>query len=151
MDEHEAAARKAERKAAALYNVGWQTGAGATIWARAVKDVLALHESARERLAATADLEIWERLHATALMLVVAVDQVLAFEYRVRRLTGDARTPRRLGRAFDAAFPDATLLRDLVAHLDDSTPSERESVSWESASRRSVSNTLVPLDVHLLA
>jgi hypothetical protein len=48
----EAAQREAEHKAAALPNLGWETGAGATIWARAIRDVLALHESARQRYAA---------------------------------------------------------------------------------------------------
>ena len=140
MDEHEAAACKAEHKAAALHNVGWQTGAGATIWARAAQDVLAQHESARERFAAnTADLETWERLHATALMLAVAIDQVLAFEHRVRRLTGDAELTKARAR-FDAAFPDATLLRDLVAHLDDYAVGEGER-QLGSVSRHSVSDT----------
>jgi hypothetical protein len=110
----------AEHKAAALHNVGWETGAGATIWARAIQDVLALHQSARERFAAnTADLEAWERLHSTALMLVVAIDQVLVFERRVRRLSGDAQLAQARAR-FDAAVgPDAERLRDLVAHLDE--------------------------------
>jgi hypothetical protein len=110
----------AEHTAAALHNVGWETGAGVTIWARATKDVLALHQSARERFAAnTADLEAWERLHSTALMLVVAIDQVMVFERRVRQLTGDAQLARARAR-FDAAVgPDAKRLRDLVAHLDE--------------------------------
>jgi hypothetical protein len=119
MDEDEAAQREAEHKAAALYNVGWQTGAGATIWARAAQDVLAQHESARERFdTSTADLETWERLHATALTLVVAIDQVLAFEHRVQQLTGDAELVKARA-SFNAAFQDAKLLRDLVTHLDD--------------------------------
>ena len=114
----EEAQREAERKAAALHNVGWEVGAGATIWARAVQDVLALHESARESWASgTTNLEAWERLHSSALMLVVAVDQVLAFEQRVRSLTGDAELARARER-FDARCPGAGLLRDLVAHLD---------------------------------
>jgi hypothetical protein len=111
--------KAAEHKAAALHNVGWETGAGATIWARAIDDVLALHESARERFAAnTADLETWERLHGTAFMLAVAIDQVLAFERRVRKLAGDAELARARER-FDAAYPDTKGLRDLVAHLDE--------------------------------
>ena len=109
----------AEHKAAALHNVGWETGAGATIWARAAGDVLALHESARERYAANAaNLETWERLHGTALMLVVAIDQVLAFERRVRKVTGDGELADSRA-AFDARVgPYARHLRDLVAHLD---------------------------------
>jgi hypothetical protein len=34
MDKDEAVQREAEHKAAALHNLGWETGAGATIWAR---------------------------------------------------------------------------------------------------------------------
>jgi hypothetical protein len=57
MDEDEAARRAAEHKAAALHRAGWEEGAGATIWARAVQDNLELHESARKRFAANdADL-----------------------------------------------------------------------------------------------
>jgi hypothetical protein len=118
MDEDEAARRAAEHKAAALHRLGWQEGAGATIWARAVQDNLELHEAARKRFAEnTADRETWERLHATTLMLVVAIDQVLAFEHRVRRLTGDAELARARAR-FDAVASDTRALRDLVAHLD---------------------------------
>lgn len=62
MDEYLRAEREANRKAAALHYVGPEVGVGATIWARAVQDVLALHESARARFAAnTAGLEDWER------------------------------------------------------------------------------------------
>lgn len=117
-DENVRAQHEAEHKAAALHHVGWETGAGATIWARAVRDQLALHESARERWAAGNPVrEDWERLHGSALMLVVAIDQVLAFEHRVRRLTGDAELAQARDR-FDATCRDAENLRDLVAHLD---------------------------------
>ncbi len=124
----------AEHKAAALHNVGWETGAGATIWARAIQDVLALHESARERFAAeTADLEAWERLHGTALMLAVAIDQVLAFECRVRKLTGDAELAQARAR-FDARVgPDAERIRDLVTHLD----AYVVGVGWRQIGKRS--------------
>jgi hypothetical protein len=114
----EEAQEAAEHKAAALHNVGWETGAGATIWARVIDDTLALHESARGRFGENAaNLEAWERLHGTAFTLIVAIEQVLAFERRVRKLTGDgdlanARTH------FDAVWPDTKRLRDLVAHLD---------------------------------
>lgn len=119
MDDDAQAQHEAEHKAAALHNVGWETGAGATIWARAVEDELSLHESARRRFAENrADLESWERLHATALMLVVAIDQVLAFEHRVRKLTHDAELAAARER-FDFVARDAGMLRDLVAHLDD--------------------------------
>lgn len=119
MDEYLRAEREANRKAAALHYVGPEVGVGATIWARAVQDVLALHESARARFAAnTAGLEDWERFHSTAFMLVVAVEQILGFEQTVRRLTGDAELEKARAR-FDYVCPDAEGLRDLVAHLDD--------------------------------
>jgi hypothetical protein len=118
MEDYEAIERRAEHKAAALHWVGWHTGAGATIWARVVRDQLASHESARERFGKERNLESWERLHGTALTLVVAIDQVLAFERRVRRLTGDAELAKARQR-FDAVAPRAEALRDIVAHLDD--------------------------------
>jgi hypothetical protein len=117
MDKDEALQHEAEHKAAALHYVGWETGAGAAIWARAIQDELARHESARSRWGTNPDRETWERLHATALMLVVAIDQVLAFERRIRRLTGDAELAQARAH-FDAVVPDAEALRDLVAHLD---------------------------------
>src|SRR5438874_10974324 len=97
MDRDEASQREAEHKAAALHYLGWETGSGATVWARAVRDGLRQHEEARAHYAAGGTnisvlerREMWERLHATVLMLVVAIDQVLIYEQRVRRLTGDA-------------------------------------------------------------
>jgi hypothetical protein len=119
MDEELEAAREAERRAAELHYLGWEVGAGASIWARAVQDVLVLHESSRERFEAnTVDREAWERFHASALMLVFAIEQVLAFERRIRRLTGDADLQKARAR-FDAVCPDAEELRDMIAHLDD--------------------------------
>jgi hypothetical protein len=50
-------------------------------------------------------------------MLVVAIDQVLSFERRVSRLTGDPELANARER-FDARSPNAVKLRDLVAHLD---------------------------------
>jgi hypothetical protein len=114
----EAIQREAEHKAAALHWVGWHTGAGATIWSRVVKDQLASHESARERFGIDRDRESWERLHGTALTLVVAIHQVLAFERRVRRLTGDAELAK-ARKHFDSVAPHAEALRDIVTHLDD--------------------------------
>jgi hypothetical protein len=100
VDEDEAVQHEAERTAAALHHVGWETGSGASVWAQTVRDALALHESARERFVANdADREAWERLHGSALMVAVAVDQVLAFERRVRRLSGGRRRARRSTRA----------------------------------------------------
>jgi hypothetical protein len=119
MDKDEEAQREAEHKAAALHNLGWETGAGATVWARVVQDQLALHESARERFAANAvDLETWERLHGSALAVVVAINQVLSYERSVKGLTGDAELARARDR-FDAFVPDAEALRHLISHLDE--------------------------------
>jgi hypothetical protein len=65
----------------------------------------------------SATLEAWERLHGSALLLVVAIDQVSAFETRVRRLTGDAELAK-ARKQFDSLAPHAEALRDVVAHLD---------------------------------
>jgi hypothetical protein len=43
----EAVQREAERKAAALFHLGFENGAGAEIWARVVRDELDRHETAR--------------------------------------------------------------------------------------------------------
>ncbi len=68
MDEDEAAQHEAEHKAAALHRVGWETGSGATVWAQAVRDALALHESAREQFAANdADRDWFEHSSAHSL------------------------------------------------------------------------------------
>lgn len=100
MDADLKAARDAERKAAELDHLGPRVGAGATIWARAIQDVLPLHESARERFATNdASLEVWERFHATGLTLIVAVAQVLAFAGRVESLTHDAEIVAELTQA----------------------------------------------------
>src|SRR5919108_2011120 len=119
MDENEKARRAAEHKAAALHNLGYDQGAGATIWARGVRDNLELHESARTRWAdpATRDMETWERLHVSALILVVAIDQILAFERRVWALTEDVELAAARAE-FDRVAPDAEALRDIVAPLD---------------------------------
>lgn len=115
----EAAHEVATHQAAALHNLGWERGAGATIWARAVRNELALHDEARERWSAgTRGLEVWEQLHATALTIVVAIDQILSYERRVRRLSGDAELARARERV-DAICRDANDLRDLIAHLDE--------------------------------
>jgi hypothetical protein len=119
MDEDEAVQHEAEHTAAALHHVGWETGSGATVWAQAVRDALALHESARELFAANdADREAWERLHGSALMVAVAVDQVLALAERVRRLTGGDPELAEARARFDHVCPDAKGLRDIAAHLD---------------------------------
>jgi hypothetical protein len=118
MGDEEAAQKAAEHQAASLHTLGWESGAGAAIWARMVQDELERHEAARARFGEQPDREDWERLHGTALVLVVAIDQVLTFEKRVRRLTGDAELARARER-FDAVGPRAEAIRDLVAHLDE--------------------------------
>jgi hypothetical protein len=117
-DEAQAAQRDAEHKAAALHNLGWEVGAGATIWARAIADLLERHEAVRDSLGERFGREAWERFNGTALLLVVAIDQVLAFERRVRKLTGDAELAKARDR-FDEVAPHAKAIRDLVAHLDE--------------------------------
>jgi hypothetical protein len=117
MDRDEEAQHAAEHAAAGLHRLGWETGAGAAIWGRAVEDVLVQHEEARRTWDSHPDRLTWERLHATALLLVVVIDQILAFEERVRRLTADAELQKARKR-FDTAGPDARDLRDLVTHLD---------------------------------
>jgi hypothetical protein len=109
----------AERLAAGLHALGWEVGAGAAIWARVIKDELARHDGARARFETnTADREAWDRLHGSGFVLAVAIAQVLAFETRVRKLTGDAELAR--ARAdFDAVAPRAKDVRDVAAHLDE--------------------------------
>ena len=51
------------------------------------------------------------------MLLVIAIDQVLVYEDRVRSLTGDAHLAK-ARKTFDRSFLDAENLRDLVTHLD---------------------------------
>jgi hypothetical protein len=68
------------------------------------------------RPARTAPIRVaWDRLHASAFLLVVAIDQVLAFEHRVRKLTGDGELAKARA-SFDAAYPMVNRLRDYIAH-----------------------------------
>jgi hypothetical protein len=107
-DPDEVAQHAAEHKAAGLHRLGWEVGAGATVWARSIQDELARHEAARgDHAANTSDLTTWERMHGSALLLVVAIDQVLAFERRVRKLTGDAELQKARER-FDYDGPKRT-------------------------------------------
>ena len=118
MDPDEDEQRAAEHQVAALHALGWQAGAGAAIWTRVITDELDRHDRARERFAAnTADREAWERLHGSGLVLVVAIAQVLAFESRLRKMTGDAELAK-ARRAFDSMNPCAKSIRDVAAHLD---------------------------------
>jgi hypothetical protein len=118
MRAHEEAQRAADQRAADLFSLGWENGAGAAIWARAVSDELAHHEEARAQFQSNpADQEAGKRVYSTALMLVVAIDQVLAFECRIRRITGDAELKRALDQ-FNAVDSHAEAVRDIAAHLD---------------------------------
>ena len=122
MDEEERVRGAAEHKAAALHHLGPEEGAGATIWARGVKDNLALHQEARRRIptprgATEHPLETWERLYAAAFVIVIAMDQILSYADRVLALTGDVELRKARDRFHDTAT-DTKALRDLVAHLE---------------------------------
>ncbi len=111
---HDAAARRA----ASLHFLGPEEGAGARIWAQNVADELVRHDAARTQLeAGTADHRELDRFYGSSLMLVVAIDQVLTFETRVCKLTGDADL-RRARQRFDAVAHRAEAIRDIAAHLD---------------------------------
>jgi hypothetical protein len=113
---HADAKHDAEHKAAALHNVGWFSGSGPTIWARAIRDELERHEAARCNW--RGDIAAWERLHSTAFILLVAADQILAYARRVRKLTGDGDLNNAMIK-FETRVADAESLRDLVTHLDE--------------------------------
>jgi hypothetical protein len=122
MDENEVARRAAEQKTAALHHLGPEAGAGATIWARAVEDNLALHEEARRRIPTPRGetehpLETWERLYAAAFVIVIAMGQTLSYADRVLALTGDVELGEARARFHETAT-DTKALRDLVAHLE---------------------------------
>jgi hypothetical protein len=122
VDENEAARRAAEEKAAALHYLGFEVGAGATVSARAVEDNLALHEEARQRIPTPRNerehpLETWERLYASAFVIVIAMDQILSYADRVLALTSDVEL-KEARDEFDNTARDTETLRDLVAHLE---------------------------------
>jgi hypothetical protein len=122
MDENDGARRAAEEKAAALHHLGFEVGAGATVWARAVEDNLAFHEEARERIPTPRNerehpLEAWERLFASAFVIVIAMGKILSYADRVFELTSDVEL-RKARDEFDEIARDTKALRALVAHLD---------------------------------
>jgi hypothetical protein len=117
MQTDESAQHEAEHKAASLHRLGWQEGSGAAIWARVVADELEHHESARETFGLNPNREAWDRLHGTALMLIVAINQVLTFEERVRGITRDAELAKARAR-FDGVASRAEAIRDIATHLD---------------------------------
>ena len=119
VDPEEKMAREGElaEKLAAL---GLEHGAGATVWRRVTLDELAHHVKAREQFkAGNATNDTFAQYHGTALVIVVAVDQILRFEHRVRQLTGDAAL-QKARRAFDDEVgASANYIRDVAMHLDD--------------------------------
>ena len=119
MDAEEKTAREGEltEKLAAL---GLEHGAGTTVWRRVILDELAHHVEAREQfMAQNATNDTFAQYHGTALVIVVAVDQILRFEHRVRQLTGDAAL-QKARKAFDDEVGDsANNIRDVAMHLDD--------------------------------
>lgn len=101
-----------------MWSLGPLAGAGATIWKRVIADELERYDEARGRFRdRRADLATWERLHGIGMLLVVAIDQVLTFGERVRKMTGDAQLARALG-DFNATVGDVKALRDIAVHLD---------------------------------
>ena len=70
-------------------------------------------------MAQNATNDTFAQYHGTALVIVVAVDQILRFEHRVRQLTGDAAL-QKARKAFDDEVGDsANNIRDVAMHLDD--------------------------------
>jgi hypothetical protein len=70
-------------------------------------------------------------LHGSALVIVVAIDQVVAFARRVAALTGDVELAEAT-RRFDAVAPDVEALRDLIAHHEAYAVGE----GWRQTGRR---------------
>ena len=117
------AAEEQQRAAERMNSLGAlspENGAGVTIWRRVIVDELARHVEARDEfIAHKGDHVTWERFNGSALVIVVAVDQVLRFETRVRKLTGDAELAR-ARKAFTADVGVAAqAIRDVAIHLDD--------------------------------
>lgn len=119
MGSEEKMAREGElaEKLAAL---GLEHGAGTTVWRRVVLDELAHHVAAREQYrAGKGTNDIFAQYHGTALVIVVAVDQILRFEHRVRQLTGDAALQKARKVFDDEVGGSANYIRDVAMHLDD--------------------------------
>ena len=58
--------------------LGLQEGAGAVVWRQVIEDALAEHVRARDDIRRPPNHVAYARDHGTALVIVVAVDQVLA-------------------------------------------------------------------------
>lgn len=72
------------------------------------------HEAARARLEKDGTPKDWARFHGSALQLVIAIAQVLAYEARIRSLTGDAEL-RRARERFNYVARRAEAIRDIAA------------------------------------
>jgi hypothetical protein len=119
VDPEETMAREGEvaEKLAAL---GLEHGAGAAVWRRVILDELAHHVETRELfMAENATNDTFAQYHGTALVIVVAVDQILRFEHRVRQLTGDAALQKARKAFDDEVGGSANNIRDVAMHLDD--------------------------------
>lgn len=105
--------------AAKLDALSLENGAGATVWSQVIEDALAQHVQAREQIARPPNHVAYARYHGSALVIVVAVDQVLRFERRVRQLTGDAELQKARQRFDTEVGIVASDVRDIAMHLDD--------------------------------
>jgi hypothetical protein len=119
MDPYETMAREGET-AEKLGALSLENGAGAPVWSQVIQDSLDQHVEARKMIAVPPNHVAFARFHGTALVIVVAVDQVLRFERRVRQLTGDAELQKARQKFDDEVGTQvANDLRDIVMHLDD--------------------------------
>jgi hypothetical protein len=84
-------------------------------------------------------------LHGSALVIVVAIDQVVAFARRVEVLTRDPELVE-ARRRFDAVVPDVEPLRDLIAHHESYAVGE----GHRQTGRRTPPISDRTSDVHLL-
>ena len=111
-------AREAEL-AEKLGALGLEEGAGAVVWRQVIEDALAQHVRARDDIRRPPNHVAYARYHGTALVIVVAVDQVLRFERRVRQLTGDAELQKTRQKFEHEVGNSAKAIRDIAMHLDD--------------------------------
>jgi hypothetical protein len=111
---------RAAEQMESLGTLGSEEGAGVGIWSCVIADELARHVKARQKYVARKPTNLtWERFHGSALVIMVAVDQVLRFEKRVRQLTGDAELARARKAFVEEVAVAATAIRDIAMHLDD--------------------------------
>ena len=96
-----------------------EEGAGPVVWRQVLEDALAQHVRARDDIRQPLNHVAYARYHGTAFVIVVAVDQVLRFERRVRQLTGDAELQKARQKFENEVGDSAKAIRDLAMHLDD--------------------------------